>query len=274
MPLSDMKALDVVRAHYAEAKAQKTYNWLLIGPMGTSKTYMARTMPGPGIIWSFDPGGTKGLDREIASGKIVVDTRYEEEDPEHPTAFNLFIEEVTRLWNAGVFKDLAAENGFAYLDSGTMMAEALMYHILQKASRAGQAPQLQDYNVHISTMNRILKRLTSIPCHFVMTGHIDTVTSELDGKTVSSLMAFGKNKVKIPLLFDEVYVTSVSPTLKEGPVYKVYTQTSGRLEARTRLGRGGIFEPQEPADFSLLLEKAAKAREKEDVKQVKEASMS
>lgn len=262
MALGTMKSLDVVREHYKQADAQRNYNWLLIGGMGTGKSYMARTMPGPGIVWSFDPGGTKALDREVASGKIVVDTRYEEDDPDNPKAFELFASEVTRLWNCGAFKELAEMDGFCYLDSGTMLAESLMYRVLQKQGRAGQSPQLQDYNVHINTLNKLIKRLTSIPCHFVMTGHIDTVTSDIDGKTTSSLMAYGKNKVKLPLLFDEVYVMSVGAT-PQGPVYKVRTETEARFEARTRLGRGGIFSPQEPADFKHLLDKASAARKTE-----------
>ncbi|MCK5604590.1 hypothetical protein KAR91_22065, partial [Candidatus Pacearchaeota archaeon] len=88
--------LDKLKKMYDEDSSQESFNLLLLGESGTGKTITASTGRGPILIDSFDPGGTKGLDPEIKSGKVFVDTRWEREDPKNPTAFTVWEKEFDR----------------------------------------------------------------------------------------------------------------------------------------------------------------------------------
>ncbi len=61
-------------------------------------------------------------------------------------------------------------------------------------------------------------------------------------------------KINVPLLFDEIYVAQSRDTSK-GAEYKLLTQSTGRHEARTRIG-GGVFDKEEPQDIKALMKKA------------------
>ena len=81
MTLTLNPELPKLRTMYEEDTTQESFNLLLLGESGTGKTSIAATCRGPAVIDSFDPGGTKGLAKEISSGHIFVDTRWEKEDP-------------------------------------------------------------------------------------------------------------------------------------------------------------------------------------------------
>jgi hypothetical protein len=90
MPLDIKTEADKLRTMYKEQKRAGFARILLTGESGSGKTYGARNAPFPVHIDSFDPDGTIGLDEWITKGDIVVDARYEEEDPLKPGAFSLW----------------------------------------------------------------------------------------------------------------------------------------------------------------------------------------
>ena len=71
-----------VRKFYAGDPLQKRFSALVTGETNAGKTFLLRTARRPVHIDSFDPGGTKGLRDLIASGDVVADTRYEDDDNE------------------------------------------------------------------------------------------------------------------------------------------------------------------------------------------------
>lgn len=65
----------------------------------------------------------------------------------------------------------------------------------------------------------------------------------------------GKLKVRIPLLFDEIYIT-VAKEGSKGTVHSFLTAPDGQYFGRTRLGENGLFELYEKPDIKYLLRKA------------------
>lgn len=252
-PTDITKTLADFNSMYTEADEERGHNFLVYGAMGTGKTRLVRTCRRPVLVHSFDPGGTttiRDLLRDKESG-VVADTRFEVEDAKKPTAWSLWEKEVTRLEREETFPQL----GTYVIDSLTMWSEALMNEILKKRGRANGVPQLADYNVLIATVRDEMKHLAGLDCDILATGHIDMDKDDVTGRLTTTVMITGKLKVKIPLLFDEIYVAQAKQT-KDGSEYSLLTRPDGTAHARTRLGAEGKFDMYEQPNIKYLLEKA------------------
>lgn len=238
---------------YNSDDRNRSFNAIIYGDLGTGKTHLLRTCRRPILIHSFDPGGTKTLrtDPGFMNGEILVDTRYEEEDAKRPTAYELWEREFDRLRKANFFDHV----GTFVIDSATTWADALMNAILKRNGRAAGTPQQMDWMVQMNTIRDAMKTFCSLPCDCILTAHIDYVKDEASGRLLGQPMFTGKLKQKIPLLFDEIYVTQAKTTSK-GTEYSLLTQGSTMLVARSRLGTGGTFQQFEEPNIKKLLEKA------------------
>ena len=137
MPYDFKKELQRVQNYYAQDELQKRFSALITGESGSGKTYLLRTARKPVFIDSFDPGGSKGLRKWISRGEIVVDTRWERDDPLHPTAFDRWEREFNQRYRNGFFDNF----GTYCLDSATTWADAAMAKRLKEVNRAGEAPR-------------------------------------------------------------------------------------------------------------------------------------
>lgn len=251
--------LEKLRTMYAQDTKQESFNLLLLGESGTGKTTLAGTCRAPVVIDSFDPGGTKGLTNEIKSGRVFVDTRWESEDPKNPTAFLAWEKEFERRLREKFFDGI----GTYVLDSATTWSAAIMNSILKKAGIPGQAPRFtHDYGPQKIIIRNKLQKMLNLPCDFILTGHLEAQKDEVTGKVKMRFLTTGKGVVTIPLLFDEIYVTTTKETSK-GVKYQLLTARTGTYLAATRIGRG-IFETYEDPNIKLLLKKAN--RRYEDIK--------
>ena len=230
----------------------KNYNALVIGDLGTGKTRLAVTCRKPVLLHTFDPGGSKTRDLQplIESGDIIPDPRFEVDDARNPTAFKEWDREMPELKKMGIFDHL----GTFMVDSITSLGSAVMNQILKENGRANSQPQLPDYMKQQLVLVNIIKDLMNLPCDVIMTGHIGMEKDEVTGKMVASLFVSGQLIIKIPLLFDEVYITQAKSTSK-GVEYKLLTTKDDPYQARTRIG-GGVFEKYEEPDIKRLLKKA------------------
>lgn len=272
--MSYLKNLEYAAAQPQEEKA----NFLLIGSSGSGKTRLCGTAPGPILVHSFDPGGTKTLRAMLAQGtsktKMFFDTSFEREDAAKPTAYKMWESCFRALSKEGVFNQI----GTYVIDSGTRFIEAISNEILKQGgvgkskSRAGEPLQLQDYQIQQLWTTRVLTELTNLPCNFIFTAHIEMTRDEVDGRMYATIHASGKLKIKLPLLFDEVLVLKNKET-SAGTQRTLITSVDGKLNARTRIGAEGIFAKEEPPDIRALLKKAGypyedKIEEKEEKEDV------
>ena len=207
------------------------------------------------LIYSFDPGGTKVLKEEIARGEVMV-ILCEDENAKSPTEFRKWEDMFMQHRREGLFENI----GTVVIDSITFWAEACMSEVMKANSKnRGNAvpgvPIMQDWMIQMRVMSDHLKLLTTLPCDTIINAHIDSERDEVTGRIFTSLMVTGKLKRRIPLLFDELYVSMSQPSAT-GSSFVWLTQNDGMYEAKTRLGVGGKFEKYEPQNYKALLKKA------------------
>lgn len=241
---------------YDNDTKQDSFNLLLCGDSGTGKTFLASTCRKPVHIDSFDPGGTKHLKSWIDRGEIIADTRFEGDDPFNPAVFRMWVEEMKKREKMDYFSHL----GTYMLDSATSWSDAIMNQVLKAAGIPGEAPRFtHDYTPQKIQIVNWIKRMLRYSCDFVLTGHLDGSTDQVTGKTTYRFMTTGKGEVTIPLLFDELWVTTTKETSKE-VIYQILTRRTGPFVARTRIGMK-VFETYEEPDIKKLLKKAGRNTE-------------
>ena len=248
--------LEQLTTMYQNDTTQQGFNLLLLGESGTGKTSIATTCRAPVVIDSFDPGGTKGLKAEIASGKIFVDTRWEKEDPKNPSVILEWEKVFNERLKSGFFDNI----GTYILDSSTTWADAIMNQILKKAGIPGQAPRFtHDYGPQKIIIRNHLQKMLNLSCDFILTGHLEAQKDEVNGKVKWRYLTTGKGVVTIPLLFDELWVTTTKESSK-GVTYQLLTARTSTYLAATRIGRGK-FETYEEPNIKALLKKAGNRHE-------------
>jgi len=239
-----------VQEYYESDQDQKCFNLLLLGAMGTGKNVVAgTTCRFPAHIDSFDPGGSKHLRPEIKQGKVLVDTRFEKEDPFQPTVYALWKKVIRERISMGYFERF----GTYILDSATTWVMSMQHNVMKLNGMSGQDPRwAHDYSPVKTELQNIIRELLKLPCDFILTGHLKSEKDDVSGKVVNQFMTVGQGAIIIPTLFDEKWVTISGR--KEGD-YSILTRNNGSYLASTRIGRGK-FEPQEKPDIKYLLKKA------------------
>jgi len=254
--LEIQKRAQAVYEQYA-ASASQWRNFLVYGDFGTGKTSMFATAPRPIFIDSFDPGGTKtkALQPLIASGDILIDNSWETDSWKAPFAYREWEKVMAQREKDGFFDYI----GTYGLDSITKWADSCMFETLRlggknSGPRTGGIPEKKDYLVQQMTTVDWIGRIMALPCHTVMTGHIGLITDEVSGRSETGLLLSGKLSGKVPLAFDEKYITRVEKTPK-GIKHQLQTKTDGVYKAETRMG-GDLFSMFETPDLRALLLKA------------------
>lgn len=250
-----MNEMAALRQAYSDDPRQGSFNMLLLGESGSGKTFMTQTARQPIHIDSFDPGGSKGIDSKLINdGRVIVDSRYESENPLKPTMFDLWVKELNRRMSMGYFEHI----GTYVLDSATTWSEAIMNSILKKANLAGQPPRFtHDYTPQKTIIRNCLRTLLDLPCDFILTGHLNIERDEASGSFKASFMTTGTGAITIPLLFDEVWVMSPKATAS-GVKYRILTQSTGVYSARSRMAKDGLLEAYEDPNIKAILKKAGK----------------
>ena len=253
-------SLDFLRSRRKELNAgkpaQESFNILLYGPVGTGKSTILSTCRQPVYIASFDPGGTKlpVLEQMEKDGLAFLDTEYELEDMKRPKALAAFEKTYDKMEREGVFDSI----GTFAIDSLTTFGDALMNYILKRENRAGTTPQIQDYLVQQTMLQQMFRKMCALPCDFVVTGHISTDKDEVTGRMVTSLLIPGKAAAKVPVLFDEVLISTVEMDSKRQPSFSVRLVGDAKYKTSTRRFSGKNFEPFEKPDIMELRAKAGK----------------
>jgi hypothetical protein len=253
--------LDKVRNYYKDDPLQKRFSALVCGETNAGKTYLLRTARKPVHVDSFDPGGTKCLRDLIDKGDIVADTSYENDDPFEPKAFANWMKAVDVRFHTGYYKMF----GTYCIDSATTFGEAVMNYGLGNKSRAGEIPQMRhDYMPQKTFMTNYIRKLMTLPCDFILTGHlrenkkvlsVDTKTGVVREEINYRFYTTGQAVVTIPLLFDEIYVITGKEG-RDGPKREMLIDSLGTYIARSRLKGKGLLNAIEEPDLKALLKKA------------------
>lgn len=228
-----------------------SFNCMLLGDMGIGKTYLAKTCRKPVLVHSFDPGGHKTLLQDIAKGDILCDYRYESERAKTPTAFELWNNEMERLAKIGFFKHI----GTYFLDSYTSFSRSLLNYILKLEGRAGSIPQQRDYQTLVFRVVDVWNMLATLPCHVVLTGHLDMTRNSVTGIERATIAATPAVQSILPLGADEIWVLQATRS-HTGIKRSILLNNDGVYQCRSRLSANGKLGQSEEPDFCKILEKA------------------
>lgn len=260
--LKAQKRIDELRQIYSNTRSSQKAKILLYGEWGTYKSTIATTMPRPILIHSFDPGGDKikHVQDGHNDGSIIVDNSWQSrtlDDSEN--RFAAWNTEYNSLKSGGVFEEI----GTFVLDSITTFQRLVVDAAVgsnQKNTKISskmpvKIPQMRDYGVQDSAMELTISSMLDLPCHVLIIGHSE-VHEETDNKgnlirqEHRPLITGKKLRGKLPLLFDEIYITKV-----RGNKSQVLTHPQGMYHARTRLGSlfsiKKVYDNEFPGDFHL-----------------------
>lgn len=254
--MADVKSVNDLLEIFLEKRKNERYQALIYGDKGTGKTKLLATARLPVFVDSFDPGGMLSLREEIKRGIVVADVRWESEDPKNPTVFQEWQEVFKERVKNGWFEQFATYS----IDSLTTFSQCIMNYVLKKRGKPGGIPSTgagadNDYVLQMNLLENALALIFNLPCDVIVTAHPEAEKDELIGKIFIGPMITGKAKVRIPLLFSELYYAKAEHT-KDGVVYSLQTRPSALIKASTRLGSYGKFEIFEKPDIKALLKKA------------------
>ena len=253
--------MEKLRTLYADDPRSSSYNAIIYGGTGSGKTSLLRTCRLPLHLDSFDPGGSKVLQGEailngkrypdeMKRGNIIVDSRFEGENPSAPWVAKEWDTSFHNRKRMGYFDKI----GTYVIDSITTWSQTIMYDVMKKAGRTGAQPFQQDWLPQMAIIENAVRQLISLPCDVIFLGHDDTDKDEATGRMFISLMITGKLKRRVPLMFDEVYVALTKDTSK-GVEYQLLTQKTGLYQARSRLANCGQLDMYEVPDIKNILRK-------------------
>lgn len=257
MSLDIIAEVQKMNQYYKEKRGAERYRALVYGEKGTGKTTLFSTVRFPVHIDCFDPGGSQVLAEEIEKGLVIADTRWETDDPDNPKVFAEWDKEFHRRRKEGYFNIFATYG----LDSLTTFSQVIMNYVLKKQGHAGGIPQTgagadNDYVHQMLHLESSLAGIFSLPCDLIITAHPEADKDEVSGKMFVGPLITGKAKIRIPLLFDEMYYMRVEDTKDGGTKWLMQTKPSTLFKASSRLARRGKFDKFEAPNIKELLKKA------------------
>lgn len=247
---------------YAEDPRNNTFNAIIHGPIKVGKTTLLRTCPKPILVHSFDPNGTLVLRDLIETNEVMVDTRFEEEDPFKPKACKLWEDEFNWLCRKRFFDHI----GTFVIDSMTTWAQVIMYEVIMKATKtkkgkgrkAGESPQENDWLPQMSFIENYMRKFLSLPCNCVLLGHSEQ-PKDREGNPTGDLgiMITGKLRERVPALFSEIYYLRMK-NYKEGSRELLIHPTYGiQVGSRLSAGKGQeiLLNSIEKPDIKKIMDK-------------------
>lgn len=243
--------IDETNKHFQENTSDENINYFIFGPSKVGKTTLLATARRPVYIFQFDPGGSRveGLRKGIKEGWIIVDSRYEQDDPKDPKKWDLFTKDVKTKKKTGFFDHV----GTVVVDSLTTMNKVAMNHVLSQAKRAGTHPYQQDWPIQMAYVYNLITLLLQTNCDTIFLAHDDLQKDELTGAITYEPLVSGKHRRQLPILFDELLVMGAKKNGKNVERY-ILTQPVQRYKSvGSRIG-GTKFKDEMAPDLRAMRE--------------------
>ena len=230
--------------HIKDTKTKTNPKILAYGKAGSGKTSLFRTLPGRKFLYMFDPAGLNSLsaDDDIYFEEFLVDTVPMSvntlkgmKDSASPSYSNMetyvrwendFQNRLDKSWFTDPTVEIdGVKGGFDVIgfDSLTTLTDIVMDRILQLNQRAGKNPELGDYGILANTLARIVRNAAATDCMIFLTAHEQAQQDKLMRSISNEIMVPGQLKVKLPLLFSEIYHCTAEVDNQGKPLYKVTT---------------------------------------------------
>lgn len=253
------KTISELKQIYAEDNQTDLLKCMLYGGWGTWKTTLAATMPRPILFQTFDPGGDKvfHIQKGVEDGSIIVDKRFQErnwEDSEN--RFREWNDDYKKMKQDGVFDGIKTY----ILDSLTTFQRFVIdasidgnnKNVRVSKNMPVKIPQMRDYNVQGAAIEYAISDMLELPCHVVIIAHSEEDRDDdTDLKYCQPLITGKKLRNRLPVLFDEIYITT-----EQRKGVHLLTKPKNYYKAKSRVAKLSpkIFDAyaiEDPKDFSF-----------------------
>lgn len=228
----------------SELKSMHNPKIVVYGKAGSGKTTLFRTLPGRKFLYMFDPAGLNSImptdnifyeEFIIDTVPMSVNTLKGVKDSASPSYSametysrweNDFQNRLDKNWFTDPNVEIdGVKGGFDAIgfDSLTTLTDIVMDRILQLNQRAGKNPELGDYGILTNTLARIIRNAAATNCILYLTAHEQASQDKLLRTVSNEIMVPGQLKVKLPLLFSEIYHATGAIGLDGKPLYQIAT---------------------------------------------------
>lgn len=192
--------------------------FLLVGSTGGGKTAQIATLPGRTFAYLFDPSALstlRGFDVEYETffpEKVNINAQALAKgkgDKPIQGAVKEDASEVYREWEEDFERKIATKYFDAFdniaFDSFTTFSDIVMDRILAINGRPGHFPQQDDWASQMGSITNVVRTLVGMNKLLLFTAHDEFKQDEASKRMQNVIMLTGKLKIKLPLLFSEIY---------------------------------------------------------------------
>lgn len=216
--------------------ASNQIRFLLAGYMGSGKSTQALTLPGRKFAYVFDPNAlqawrgadidyelftpdVRDLDISVKTLKANLGDRPAGGRRPEPKTYQEWEEDFEGRVSDGFFKDY----DWLIFDSFTMFLETIMDRVQWLNGRLGKQPEQADWGAQMMTCQNAWRVLANLPLSVLATAHLDLRQNDTSKKIYHHLMMTGRLRVRIPLLFNNIYVMHADRDAKDKPLFLAQT---------------------------------------------------
>lgn len=250
--------------------------FLLVGSTGGGKTTQIITLPGRTFAYLFDPSALsslRGFDIEYETffpeklGISAQSLTKGKSDKPLPGASE-DASEVYRLWEEDFEKKISTGyfdnfDNIAF-DSFTTFSDIVMDRILYLNGRPGHFPQQDDWTAQMASITNVVRTLVGMNKLLLFTAHDEFKQDEASKRMQNVLVLTGKLRIKLPLLFSEIWHMDSQSTAEK--IHYTAQTRSDRLNPTIRctirdlpmyadMTIGNFKEPQKYGLGKILREK-------------------
>jgi len=209
--------------------SERNVKLLIAGPIGTGKSTSLMTLPGKKLIYTFDPNAIDSyppsddwdvlpfipspseLDISVSTLHSTDKSKHHDTSLRHsgkkaePTTYPAFEEDFQTRCETAWFE----QNDYKWIcfDSNTTFADICLDRVMYLNGRLGKHPEQADHTALMKLQRDIYRAAIGTGLHVAVTMHTEYGQDNETKRLSYQLMTTGRNKIRIPLLFSQIYGT-------------------------------------------------------------------
>src|SRR5258708_3023791 len=222
-----------------DATGVQPHKFLLLGATGTGKTSQFLTLPGKKFAYLFDPNALlslRGYDIEYETfypEMVSLDVKSLKKETSGDQVMGRKGSEAYLKWEKDFDKKVSEKFFDQFdvigMDSCPTFLDLIMDRVLTINGRPGQWPQQDDYGPQMVVFTNVVRTLTGMGKMIFFTGHHENKQDELTQRIFFQPLMTGRLREKIPLLFSDIFCTTVEQDQKGKVQYNIQTVSSRQV---------------------------------------------